>query len=147
MNKLTLAVAAALGAMISSAATAETLAIQAQVITFSPEIVFVDPGDTLSFRHMATHLVKSLDAMTPAGAAPMESPMGRDYDYKAAKEGIYVYRCAIHWAARMGGVVVVGKPANAKEIVEKYKAAATGSDIPAKALLDRLAAELPKHGM
>ncbi|WP_054774197.1 hypothetical protein [Methylogaea oryzae] len=77
----------------------------------------------------------------------MASALGKDYDYKVEKEGIYVYRCTVHWAARMGGVVVAGKPANAKEIVEKYKAAATGLDVQAKFLLDKLLAELPKHGL
>lgn len=146
MSKLTLSVVAMLGALASAAVAADTVAIQAQVTTFSPEIVFVNPGDTLAFRRMATHLVGPVNGMAPAGAAHA-SALGKDYDYKVEKEGIYVYRCTVHWAARMGGVVVAGKPANAKEIVEKYKAAATGLDVQAKFLLDKLLAELPKHGL
>lgn len=147
MNRFILSVIATLGTLVSAATVAETVTIQAQVTTFSPEIAFVNAGDALSFRHMATHQIGPVDAMAPAGSAPMASALNQDFDYKVDKEGVYVYRCTVHWAARMGGVIVVGKPANAKEIVEKYKAAATGSDIPAKVLLDRLAAELPKHGM
>lgn len=147
MNKLILLSAAASVALASHTASAANATVQAQITTFSPDIVFVDPGDTLSFRHMPTHQVQSVQTMSPPGAAPLESRMGVDYDYKIDKQGIYVYRCTIHWPARMGGVVVAGKPANAKAVIEQYRKTATGYDAPAKALLDKLEAELPKHGL
>lgn len=146
MNRFILSFIALSALSSTTAAMAGDVTVNAQVTSFSPEIVFVNPGDTVSFRRMSSHLVKSLDGMSPSGAAPLSSAISADYDYNVAMEGIYVYRCTIHWAARMGGVIVAGKPANAKQIVDRYLATA-GNDAAAKLLLDKLASELPKHGM
>lgn len=147
MMKKVLTGVVGLVALASTAAWSANVEIKGQGVAFAPATVFVNVGDTLDFRNMASHFVESIPEMMPEGAAKMVSEMGADYSYTAAKEGIYVFKCPPHWGARMGGIAVVGKPANAGAIVDKYLEAATGPNGPAKGLLTKLKEELKAHGM
>lgn len=144
MMKKVLTGVAGLVALASTAAWAGSVEIKGQGVAFAPDKVFVNAGDTLSFRNMASHFVESYAGMIPDGAQPMKSDMGANYDYNAAKEGVYIYKCPPHMGARMVGAVVVGKPADAAATVDKLLASAPSE---LKKLLGQLKEELPKHGM
>jgi len=103
-----------------SAAQAETIEVKGQGVKFVPDLIRVNVGDTIAFRSMSTHFVEIVKGMWPEGAPEMKSDMSKDYDYQVIKEGLYVFKCPPHWGARMGGVMVVGKPADLKAKVEEY---------------------------
>lgn len=144
MMKKILAGIAGLATLASSSAFAASVEIKGAGVAFAPAVVFANLGDTLAFRNMASHFVESYPGMIPEGAAPMKSDMGADYDYSAAKEGIYVYKCPPHIGARMAGVAVIGKPANAAAAIDKMLQSASGE---LKKVLGQVKEELPKHGL
>jgi hypothetical protein len=88
---------------------------------------------------MATHFVESVEGMWPEDAPKMLSSMGADYDYTVEKEGLYVFKCPPHWGARMGGIMVVGEPADLSATIDKYlQVADTVKEAkPAKGLLNK----------
>lgn len=144
MMKKVIAGVAGVVALASSSAFAANVEIKGAGVAFAPAVVFAQVGDTLSFRNMASHFVESYAGMIPDGAAAMKSEMGADYDYNAAKEGIYVYKCPPHIGARMAGIAIVGKPADAAATIDKMLASAPGE---LKKVLGQAKEELSKHGM
>jgi len=84
--------------------------VKAQVTAFSPLVVFINPGDQVSWTNMNGHDSQSLEGMIPEGAEAWHSSMGDNYSHTFTVEGVYFYKCTPHWGAGMGGVIVVGKP-------------------------------------
>ena len=85
-------------------------------MVFSPEIVKIAPGDTVTF--VATdkgHNAEIISGMIPAGAAPFKSKMNQDFTVKFSKPGVYGYKCLPHYGMGMVGAVVVGNAANAPQ--------------------------------
>ena len=80
-----------------------------RTMVFSPEVVKVAPGDTVTF--VATdpsHNAESIGGMIPAGAATFKGKMNQNLTVKFTKPGVYGYKCLPHYGMGMVGVVVVG---------------------------------------
>lgn len=110
-------------AVLAGPAMAETVEVKAVVTKFSPEVVFIQPGDTVKWVNMTGHLTASYAGLIPEGAKAWESQMGEDYQITFDKPGVYVYRCTPHESMGMTGSIVVGElpPKNLQEIVDNPK--------------------------
>lgn len=134
----------------SSSAFAEDHVIKAQGMVFDPMFVFVEPGDTVTWTNMPAHLVESIKPMMPEGATEFLSEMGQTFSYTVPDtEGVIMYKCTPHWGARMGGAIVIGKPADAEKILAEYTDVAkiVGELKPAKGLIKKLGKEMQKQGI
>jgi pseudoazurin len=84
-----------------------------RTMVFSPEIVRVNPGDTVTF--VATdkgHNAEIISTMLPAGAAPFKGKMNQNLTVKFTKPGTYGYKCLPHYGMGMVGAVIVGNGAS-----------------------------------
>ena len=80
-----------------------------RAMVFSPEVVKVAPGDTVTF--VATdkgHNAEIISTMLPAGAAPFKGKMNQNLTVKFSKAGVYGYKCLPHYGMGMVGAVIVG---------------------------------------
>lgn len=145
-SKTVFMIAAVLCAYLSTPAAASTIEIKAVGVKFVPDIIYAAVGDKIAFRQMPTHFVQSVGGMWPVGAPKMRSTLGTDYDYIVSKEGVYVFKCPPHWAARMVGIMVVGQPADLEATLDRYIEIASRDDSarPAKGLLVKFRRTLPK---
>ena len=81
-------------------------------MVFSPALVKVAPGDTVTFQPSSpTHNAESISGMLPAGAKPFKGAMNKPLTVKFDQAGVYGYKCLPHYGMGMVGVVVVGKAA------------------------------------
>ena len=124
--------------------------VQAVGVKFEPLVVYVEPGEKVSWEGMTGHNVETIGAMIPEGGAEINSELGNDVTQQFDEPGIYVYKCTPHWGARMGGVVVVGKPDDPQAILDGY-AEAIESDraglLPAKGLLKKAGMDMQEEGL
>jgi len=106
--------------LCSSQVQAEEHVVKAMVTKYEPAVVFVQPGDTVTWTNMAGHDSVSLPGMIPEGAAAWQSKMGETFTVTLEKEGAYVYKCSPHVSLGMLGAIVVGAnpPANLSAIDE-----------------------------
>ena len=79
-------------------------------VKFSPIFLYIEPGDTVNWEGMAGHNIETIDDMSPEGQEKVLSELGANVSVTFESEGIIVYKCTPHWGARMGGVIIVGKP-------------------------------------
>ena len=80
-----------------------------RAMVFSPEVVKVAPGDTVTFVSAdPSHNAESIAGMIPAGAAPFKGKMNQNLTVKFTKPGVYGYKCLPHYGMGMVGVVYVG---------------------------------------
>jgi pseudoazurin len=84
--------------------------INAEARIFNPDIIYVQPGDTVNFVNMASHDAKSVEGLIPEGAQHFDSGIGNNITVKFDIEGTYAYVCVPHLGFGMVGVIVVGKP-------------------------------------
>ncbi|MGH8120232.1 MAG: plastocyanin/azurin family copper-binding protein [Gammaproteobacteria bacterium] len=98
--------------------------VNAEARAFKPDIVYVQPGDTVGWVNMTSHNSVSVEGVIPEGATPWASQLGENLKVTLDKEGVYGYVCQPHIGFGMIGVIVVGKPANleaaTKYVQEKY---------------------------
>jgi pseudoazurin len=92
------------------AGTAAEHVINAEARIFNPDVIYVQPGDTVSFVNMASHDAKSVEGLIPEGAQHFDSGIGNNLTVKFDIEGTYAYVCVPHLGFGMVGVIVVGKP-------------------------------------
>jgi pseudoazurin len=132
--------------LASTAVSADVIEVKGKGVQFDPVVIHAKVGDTIAFRNMPTHFVDIVQGMWPEGAPKMLSAMGADYDYQVEKEGLYVYKCPPHWGARMGGIMVVGEPADLNAVIDQYlKVAEENAEAkPAKGLLTKFKESLGK---
>lgn len=90
----------------------ETHAINAQARVFAPDILHIQPGDSVQWENMTSHNTVSIDELLPEGAQPWRSQMGENFSVTLTVEGVYPFVCEPHIGFGMMGVIVVGKPAN-----------------------------------
>ena len=92
--------------------------VKAAVTKFLPMVLFINPGDTVTWTNMAGHDTTSLDGMIPEGAEKWQSKMGEVFSVTFEKEGAYVYKCTPHVSLGMLGAIIVGDgtPANLEQI-------------------------------
>lgn len=88
--------------------------VKAAVTKFSPMVLFINPGDTVTWTNMAGHDTTSIDGMIPEGAEKWQSKMGEQFSHTFTVEGAYIYKCTPHASLGMISAVVVGSttPAN-----------------------------------
>ena len=92
--------------------------VKAAVTKFLPMVLFINPGDTVTWTNMAGHDTTSLDGMIPEGAEKWQSKMGEVFSVTFDKEGAYVYKCTPHVSLGMLGAIIVGDgdPVNLEQI-------------------------------
>ncbi len=123
--------------------------VTAVAVKYKPMFLYIEPGDTVNFESMAGHNVESIDLMSPEGFEKINSELGENVSFDFESEGIIVYKCTPHWGARMGGIIVVGKPENPGAILEGYLATleTEKSNLPAKGLLKKLRKDMETKGL
>ena len=104
-------------------AFAEDVTISAQAVKFAPLVVFIQPGDRVSWTNMSGHDSQSLEGVIPDGAEHWHLGMGENGSVTLNVEGVYLYKCTPHWGFGMGGAIIVGEPTN----IEQVKANAQGA--------------------
>ncbi|MDX1518832.1 MAG: plastocyanin/azurin family copper-binding protein [Gammaproteobacteria bacterium] len=113
----------------------KTHTINAEARVFNPEIIYINPGDTVQWVNMTSHNSVSVDNLLPEGATPWQSKLGENLKLKLDIEGIYPYVCVPHIGFGMVGVIVVGKPDNLDQVM----ADATGTlEGPYRRLIGKL---------
>jgi pseudoazurin len=124
----------------SHTASAEDHSVNAVGVKFDPVFLYVEPGDTVNWENMAGHNVETIDAMVPEGQEKINTELGANVTAVFEGEGIIVYKCTPHWGARMGGVIVVGKPEDPGATIDAYLETlkTDKSNLPAKGLLKKL---------
>lgn len=100
----------------SAATEPKNHTVTAQGLMYSPLVVTIAPGDSVSWTNMSTHDTQSLEGLIPEGAEMWHSKMSETYTRTFTEEGIYVYKCTPHFGAGMGGAIIVGKPVNLEQI-------------------------------
>ncbi len=101
------ALAAAI-ALAAAGAAAQDHVVTARVTNFDPMVLFVKPGDSVTWTNMGGHDTASIEGMIPAGATAWQSKMGEQYTVTFEQEGAYVYKCTPHVATGMVGTIIVG---------------------------------------
>ena len=137
-------------ATIGKSAIAADHDITAQAVKFSPMFTYIAKGDSVNWSSMDGHNIETIDAMVPEGQEKINSELGANVSAVFETQGIVVYKCTPHWGARMGGIIVVGKPDNPSRIIEDYLASIETDRaglLPAKGLLKKLRKDMEAKGL
>ena len=137
-------------ATIGKSAIAADHDITAQAVKFSPMFTYIAKGDSVNWSSMDGHNIETIDAMVPEGQEKINSELGANVSAVFETQGIVVYKCTPHWGARMGGIIVVGKPDNPARIIEDYLASIETDRaglLPAKGLLKKLRKDMEAKGL
>ena len=97
----------------------ETHLINAQARIFAPDILHINPGDSVQWQNMTSHNTVSIEGLIPEGAEPWRGQLGENLGVTLSVEGVYAYVCEPHIGFGMMGVIVVGNPTNL-EAATKY---------------------------
>ena len=103
----------------SSTLSAENHVINAVGVSFSPEVLTIEPGDSVQWNTLTVHSVGAVDGFIPDGAVIWESEIGENVEMSFTQEGIYIYRCKPHQRLAMAGAVIVGNPTNLDDLKTK----------------------------
>ena len=95
--------------------------IEAQATKFSPLLMFIEPGDTISWVTMVGHDSRAIPGLVPEGAEPWNLGMGSNASVTLDVEGVYIYKCTPHYSLGMAGAIVVGKATNLEQIKQHAK--------------------------
>ena len=95
---------------------AKTHTINAQARIFKPDIIYINPGDTVGWVNMTSHNTVSVEGLIPEGATPWQSKLGENLKLQLDVEGIYGYVCLPHIGFGMMGLIVVGQPDNLEAV-------------------------------
>ena len=116
-----------LSVLISTQVFAEkAYVINAEARMFNPDIIYIQPGDTVKFVNMASHDSVSVEGLIPEGAEHWHSGIGNNITLKLDIEGAYGYVCVPHIGFGMVGVIVVGEPVNIDAAMEHAKTSLEG---------------------
>lgn len=121
LTAFTLLVAASL-ALGPARVDAGTKVVQARPTSFAPEVVFIEPGDTVSWENMMSHNTNSMgdeQGLIPEGAENWVSKLNQDYQREFQTEGVYIYKCDPHYSLGMVGAIVVGEPVNLEQVLNR----------------------------
>lgn len=102
----------------SAAVTAEvkTHTVFGQATSFSPNILFINPGDTVQWTNMTIHDSVSMEGLIPEGAKSWKFKLGQNGAVTLTEEGVYIYKCNPHYPLGMVAAIIVGKPVNIEQI-------------------------------
>ncbi|MBR73291.1 MAG: pseudoazurin [Rhodospirillaceae bacterium] len=109
---------------------------------FSPEIVYVDVGETVFWKSASKgHNVEFISKKgVPEGVGKFKSKVSKDTEFKFDTPGIYAYWCTPHKAMGMIGFVVVGGNTDNIESIKKVKWVGKKSKKIAKELIAKIEA-------
>ena len=113
---------AAVETIATGSATAKTHTVYGRATSFSPNILFINPGDTVQWENMTIHDSVSMEGLIPEGAEPWVFKLGQNGAVTLTEEGVYIYKCNPHYPLGMVAAIIVGKPVN----IEQIQANATG---------------------
>jgi pseudoazurin len=113
---------AAVETITAGSATAKTHTVYGRATSFSPNILFINPGDTVQWENMTIHDSVSMEGLIPEGAEPWVFKLGQNGAVTLTEEGVYIYKCNPHYPLGMVAAIIVGKPVN----IEQIQANATG---------------------
>jgi len=99
-----------------SAADVKTHTVNGRATSFSPNILFINPGDTVQWQNMTIHDSVSMEGLIPEGAAPWVFKLGQNGAVTLTEEGVYIYKCNPHYPLGMVAAIIVGKPVNIKQV-------------------------------
>jgi len=103
------AVASVLGMLAYAPAHAEEHTIRTRRMQWVPDVLFVQPGDTIVWSGMRGHETMLLPGMGPTGGSPWRSELDAEgFRVTLTEAGAYVYSCDIHINGGMVGAIVVG---------------------------------------
>lgn len=100
------------------ATEAKTHIVNGRATSFSPNILFINPGDTVQWANMTIHDSVSMEGLIPSGAKPWLFKLGQNGAVTLTEEGVYIYKCIPHYPLGMVAAIIVGKPVNIKEVQE-----------------------------
>ena len=126
---------ALLAVLHASAGWSAEHVVNAEARIFNPDIIYVQPGDTVGFVNMTSHDAKTVEGLIPEGAEGFDSGIGNNITVKFDIEGIYAYVCVPHIGFGMVGVIVVGKPV---DIDAKMEWAQANLEGPYRRLIGKL---------
>jgi len=118
-TRLLKVITASIAFFASGIALAADHTINAQARVFVPDIIYIQPGDTVGWINMTSHNSASVEGLIPEGAEAWQSQLGENLKLSLDKEGVYGYVCQPHIGFGMMGVIVVGNPTNL-EAATKY---------------------------
>lgn len=118
--------------LFSASSLAAEHVITAQATKFSPLVVLIEPGDTVTFQNMVGHNADAMEGLVPEGAELFKIPLGTNGSLTLDKEGVYIYKCTPHFALGMVGAIVVGEATNMDSVVANAKGMAKRAVIKAK---------------
>ena len=122
-------IAVTFAVMISSSVFAADQTVNAEARAFKPDIIYIQPGDTVGWTNMTSHMVASVEGLIPEGAQPFQGQLGENLKVTLDKEGVYGYVCTPHLGFGMVGVIVVGKPTNLEAAIKYIQEKYTGTPI------------------
>ena len=93
-----------------------TYTVMGQATSFSPNILFINPGDTVQWVNMTIHDSVSMEGLIPAGAEPWVFKLGQNGAVTLTEDGVYIYKCNPHYPLGMVAAIIVGKPVNIKQV-------------------------------
>ena len=126
----------AIAVMISHSVFAAEHTVNAEARAFKPDIIYIQPGDTVGWINMTSHNSVSVEGVIPEGATPWQGQLGENLKVTPDKEGVYGYVCQPHIGFGMMGVIVVGKPTNLEAVTKYVQEKYTGT--PFARLLGKL---------
>jgi len=75
---------------------------------FSPSILRIHPGDTVSFVPTDKgHNSVTIDGMLPEGAEPWNGKISKEVSVTYEVPGVYGYKCTPHYGVGMVGLIIV----------------------------------------
>ena len=154
MKKLPMKIASAILLLTLSSVGKFALAaehdITALAVKFNPLFIYIEKGDTINWSSMDGHNVETIDIMVPEGQEKINSELRANVTAVFETEGIVVYKCTPHWGARMGGIIVVGKPDDPGKIIDAYTESIEtdrAALLPVKGLLKKLRKDMEAKGL
>ncbi len=103
-------------------AEAKTHIVNGRATSFSPNILFINPGDTVQWASMTSHDSVSMEGLIPENAEPWKFKIGQNGAVTLTEEGVYIYKCNPHYPNGMVAAIIAGKPIN----IEQVQTNATG---------------------
>ncbi len=113
------------------------LTVLAGATSFSPKVLFANPGDEICWTNMTAHDSQSIEGLIPEGAEPWHIALGRNGCVTLTVEGVYIYKCNPHYPVGMAGAIIVGKANNIEQIEVNATGRAKGVVIKVKRALEQ----------
>ena len=87
MKIVTRSIAFAIAVLISGSVLAAEQTINAEARAFKPDIIYIQPGDTVGWTNMTSHMSSSVEGLIPEGAQPWQGQLGENLQITLDKEG------------------------------------------------------------